>query len=91
MDEKNIAHPQVNQRDAHGFSIFQVISLAREMTGFPKVVTLYGIEPLELGFGDRLSPEIKRALPVLVEEIDREIKRLTINLVTNTHPGHLNK
>lgn len=63
-------------RDSHGFSFPHLIELARRITGFPTNVTIYGVEPLRLNFGNRLSGEVKNSLPRLTNEISKEIDEL---------------
>ena len=65
------------RRDAHGFSLPDVIELARARTGFPIEVIVYGIEPLDLSLNIRLSAPVKEALPKAIAEIKKEIKEIS--------------
>ncbi|WP_083771324.1 hydrogenase maturation protease [Acetohalobium arabaticum] len=65
------------RKDAHGFSLPDVIELARARTGFPIEVIIYGIEPLDLSLNIQLSSPVKKALPKAVTEIKKEIKQIS--------------
>ncbi|MCL6560165.1 MAG: hydrogenase maturation protease [Firmicutes bacterium] len=72
------------RRDSHGFSLLDVIGLAREMTGFPLDLTIYGVEPLDLSLGNHLSAPVKKALPEVINEIAKKMKIL----INNVDTGH---
>jgi len=63
-------------RDAHGVSLAGVIDLARGITGFPDSIVVYGVEPRNLGFGNQLSPAVKKVLPVVIKKITSEIVKI---------------
>lgn len=63
-------------RDAHGFSLYHLIQLARKLTGYPKQVLIYGVEPKELGPGLGLSSEVGEILPKVLQAIAREIEKI---------------
>lgn len=61
--------------DAHGFSLLETVSLARKITGYPKEVIIYGVEPYEMGLGDRISPVVEKSLEIVVSGVMEEIKK----------------
>ena len=62
--------------DSHGFSIMDIIALARTLTGYPKTVVIFGIEPANMGFGNKLSPEVAESLSRLQESLRRYLGML---------------
>ncbi len=70
---ENLKTYSISNRDFHGYSIIQVIDLARELTKLPTNITVYGMEPGNTGPGEGLSDSLKNALPKLVELIIEEI------------------
>lgn len=63
-------------RDSHGLPLPGVIALARELKGFPASFIVYGMEPLDLSYGFRLSTSVKKSLPLMISKVGEEIKRL---------------
>lgn len=59
---------------AHGFTLPDVLALSRLMTGYPKEVTIFGVEPFSMEWGTGLSPVVQRALPALVQMIMEEVR-----------------
>jgi len=72
----NIMQCVPDRQDAHGFSVFQAVELARELKGKPVGLIIYGMEPEHLIYGLELSPVVEKALPRLVEKVIEEIKVL---------------
>ena len=62
--------------DFHGYSVLQVIELAREITNLPYSFTIYGIEPENINLGDKLSKKVKTSFPKLIKLILQEIKSI---------------
>lgn len=65
------------QFESHSFSLLQVIQLARHITGMPAGTVIYGMEPGQLGPGTQISPVAQSALPKLIDQVTREIERIS--------------
>ncbi|MFZ5645490.1 MAG: hydrogenase maturation protease [Bacillota bacterium] len=72
----DIRHPPDGRRAAHGFTFPDVIALARKISGYPSGLLIYGVEPLDLRFGNPLSPVLKKTLPKVLAQVSGEIDRL---------------
>lgn len=57
---------------AHGMRVGDVLSMARMLGANPEVI-FFGVEPRDVSPGTELSPEVKAALPRLVERIQKEL------------------
>ncbi len=64
----------LDRQDAHSFSVLQAVELARELTGYPVKLIIYGMEPMHINYGQGLSPLVIKALPMLVNQVIKEIK-----------------
>ncbi|MCF8010187.1 MAG: hydrogenase maturation protease [Clostridiales bacterium] len=80
FDDNNLKKPPGVRRDERGFTILQAVQLCRLMTGLPESLIIYGVEPLHLNFGNNLSTEINKVLPVLTGKIEKEINSLLTSL-----------
>lgn len=60
----------------HGFDIFRVMALAGRSDTSPVVppVVVFGMEPAELDWSMELSPAIAESLPILVNEVLKELR-----------------
>lgn len=56
----------------HGFDIFRVMALAGRTT--PPPVTVFGVEPAEVGWSMELSPPVAASLPYLLEAVQVELR-----------------
>lgn len=56
----------------HGFDIFRVMALAGRTT--PPPVTVFGVEPAEVGWSMELSPSVAASLPYLLEAVQVELR-----------------
>lgn len=65
------------QFESHSFSLLQVIQLARYITGMPADIVIYGMEPGQLGPGTQISPVVQSALPKLIDQVTRDIERIS--------------
>lgn len=65
--------------DGHEFSINHLIQLTKKITGYPKQVLIYGLEPKELGPGLGLSLEVEEVLPRAMQAISREVEKILSN------------
>ncbi len=65
-----------NLGNAHGGYLPELIFLAKKISGLPKKVVVYGIEPQKLNMGYKLSEPVSKALPFLYKKIKGEIKAL---------------
>ncbi len=63
-------------RSAHGFTLLEVVALARRISGYPTGLLIYGVEPGDLSFGNKLSPVLKKKLPQVVGQLAVEIGRM---------------
>jgi len=59
-------------RDAHGFSLSELVGLARCLTDRPETVVVFGVEIEGTEAGKGLSEPVRRALPPLVDMVARE-------------------
>ena len=75
----DIMHPPGGWRAAHGFTLPDVIALARKISRYPTDVLIYGVEPFDLSFGNPLSPVLKKTLSKVVGQVAGEIDRLLSN------------
>ena len=55
----------------HGFDIFRVMALAGRNT--PPPVTVFGVEPGEIGWSMELSPAVANSLPYLLDAVISEL------------------
>lgn len=60
----------------HFLDLLQVVELARALGRLPPLVVLYGIEAKQYGTEPSLSPALRRLLPKIAEEIERDILKL---------------
>jgi hydrogenase maturation protease len=74
--------PPGGLRDAHGVSLSGAIDLARGITGLPASLVIFGVEPRNLGFGNQISPAVKKALLRVIKMITEEILKITEDSVT---------
>jgi len=58
----------------HSFNIAEVIELARVLNKLPKELIVFGVEGRDFGNGDRISPEVDRAIEKIVECIKEELE-----------------
>ncbi len=63
-------------RDAHGLSPAAVIAMARELTGLPISMFVFGVEPGDLQPGTGLSPAVAGSLQRVVDRVAEEIIRI---------------
>ncbi len=63
--------------NSHDFSLLDIIGLARDITrgSYPSQVIIYGMEPGAEDFGNNLTPEVLKKLPLLINMITTEIKK----------------
>jgi hydrogenase maturation protease len=53
----------------HEPGIAEALQLAETMNLLPEEIIFYGVEPKQVGWGEKLSPAIQNTLPELVEKI----------------------
>ena len=58
----------------HGYRFAEIYNLARKMGANPRCIVV-GVQPASLGFNDKLSPEVQKAVPRLLQIITRELKK----------------
>jgi len=63
-------------RNSHGFSLLEVVELSKHLTGLPANLIIYGVEPLELGFRNELSPAVNETMPFVIKRIIKEIDKI---------------
>jgi len=61
----------------HGLGVGEAIALAQAMDRLPSRLRIYGIEGKNFGVGSQLSPEVQRAIELVVERIVTEVKAAT--------------
>lgn len=57
----------------HGFGISELITLSRELGILPEI-TIIGVQPVDTGYGEDLSPEIESAIEVICNKIIETLK-----------------
>lgn len=67
---------------AHGLGIKELIALA-EFEGFNPDITIIGMEPKDISPGLKLTPVVKKRLPLLVKAVIRELGRIGVNTEGN--------
>ncbi len=61
---------------SHSVGIVDAVKLARTLHGFPKSVTICGIEGSQFGIGERISEKVLEAIPALIECVLVEINHI---------------
>lgn len=61
---------------SHELRLDDLIELARRSGISARPITVIGVEPADCGVGDGLTPAVARALPLVVSEVVRELKRI---------------
>jgi hydrogenase maturation protease len=64
------------RHSTHAFGVANVVELARSLNQLPARLVVYGIEGRDFGAGSQLSPEVREALPILVERVLEETLEL---------------
>jgi len=59
--------------DSHGLLPTEIIEWARALTGFPKELIIFGVEPANLDYGRQITVPVQAAVPVLIERLILEI------------------
>jgi hydrogenase maturation protease len=60
----------------HGFGVSEAIRLAQALRRYPKSLRVYGIEGRQFDRGTEISPEVKRAVETVAQQISSEIRTL---------------
>ncbi len=58
----------------HQIGLLETLAVDKLLGGVPPDITIYGVEPKELGWGLDLSPEIKASVPRIIELIMGELQ-----------------
>lgn len=58
---------------SHLFGVAEAVALARSLQRLPQCLTLFGIEGLEFGYGDRLTPTVRAAAEELARRLSAEL------------------
>jgi hydrogenase maturation protease len=72
-DARFIAHERV--LSLHQSDLTSALVLADALRCLPPEVVIYGVQPHNMKWDDTLSPEVQRALPVLVATLIEEVRR----------------
>jgi hydrogenase maturation protease len=59
----------------HQSDLTEALVLAEALGSLPPELVIYGIQPHNSGWGEALSPEVQRALPVVVAALIEEVRR----------------
>ncbi|RPJ02615.1 MAG: hydrogenase maturation protease [Chloroflexi bacterium] len=59
----------------HQSDLTEALVLAEALGSLPHELVIYGIQPHNIGWDQGLSPEIQRALPVVVATLIEEVRR----------------
>lgn len=62
-------------RFAHGLGVAKTVAMAHELGAEASVVVL-GLEPASIGWSLELTPEVRAALPTLLDALHEELERL---------------
>jgi hydrogenase maturation protease len=68
--------PEAPRFSSHDVGLLEVLRLAEALGRSPEEVVIIGIQPKEIAWGEELSSEVAAALPVVLEMVRREIKRM---------------
>lgn len=69
----------------HGFDLSRVLALTQRQTT-PEVLVI-GIEPATMEWGLELSPEVQSALPIVLDQVRKEIARMLQQIGKQGDPG----
>jgi hydrogenase maturation protease len=58
---------------SHQFGVLEAVALARELHTLPSCLLFFGIEAAQFTMGDPLSPDVERAVSIVVDRIVGEI------------------
>ncbi|MBI5682394.1 MAG: HyaD/HybD family hydrogenase maturation endopeptidase [Deltaproteobacteria bacterium] len=73
----NDISPMVKQkRTLHGIGMQEVFSLLQLMGGKMPETIVIGVAPMDISYGDKLSPKIKRAVPKIAAKVIKEVKNI---------------
>jgi hypothetical protein len=67
------------EQDLHGMSLPRVIKWSQSITGLPETLTVYGVEPEDLGLGITPTDTLQEAGFKLAVFITAEIQRLLLS------------
>lgn len=70
--EEIITGPSREKYSLHDIDLAEVLSLADRLGVLPATI-IYGVQPGEISFKLELTPEVQKALPRLVQLIEKEI------------------
>jgi hydrogenase maturation protease len=63
---------RIAQGSTHAFGLHEAVELARVLGQLPSRLIVYGIEGKSFAWGGELSPEVRRALPDLIDCVLQE-------------------
>ena len=72
------------KNSTHAFGLAEAVELSRALGTLPARVLVFGVEVKDLTTGIGLSPEVKKALPVLVEQV---LARLFLSRTVDARGG----
>lgn len=61
----------------HETDVMNVLRLAKELNQYPQELYIFGVQPKTISPGMRLSLELERAVPLLVETVQKKIMILS--------------
>ncbi|GAB4431638.1 MAG: hypothetical protein Kow002_19860 [Anaerolineales bacterium] len=63
-------------RSAHGFGVAETLALGRQADSksIPEVVTIIGIEVLQMELGQPITPEVQKSIPAAVKQIEEIVR-----------------
>jgi len=59
----------------HDFNLADILKLARALKINTKNISIIGINPKSIDFGENLSPEIEKKIPDIISMVNKEINR----------------
>jgi len=77
IKEKDIEHfcnEGILSLSLHDLNLADILKLARAMK-LKTDITIIGIKPLNIEFGERLSPEIQEKIPEIISLVERTVKQ----------------
>lgn len=59
----------------HGFGLGEMLKLAEQLN-IPTQITIIGVQPYDLSFGNELSSEITRVIDKIIDQVKKEIHEI---------------
>ena len=73
QDKQTELYPHQKPLSMHETNFTAVLELAKEMKIKAEII-IFGIQPQVIDYGEDLSPEVKKSIPLIIKQIMRELK-----------------